>query len=84
MFQLPLTASKASGNLPEGMSATQLTKQHGDKLTPAAKSFGMTFRMGFFHQLLKLDSRKQLQELTEYATRIVHRRPSFMCDGISW
>jgi hypothetical protein len=60
MFQLPLAASKASGNLPEGMSATQLTKQHGDKLAPAAESFGMTLRMGFFHQMLELDSRKQL------------------------
>ena len=60
MFQLPLAASKASGNLPEGMGATQLTKQHGDKLTPAGKSFGMTFGMAFFHHVLELDSWKQL------------------------
>ncbi len=60
MFQLPLAASKASGNLTERMGAAQLTKQHGDKLTPAGKSFGMTFGMGFFHHVLELDSRKQL------------------------
>jgi hypothetical protein len=60
MLQLPLAASKASGNLPEGMSATQLTKQHGDKLPPAAKPFGMTFRMSLLHQMLEFDSRKKL------------------------
>ena len=46
MLQLPLAASKASGNLTEGMSAAQLAKEHGDKLTPTSKSFGMTFGLG--------------------------------------
>jgi hypothetical protein len=34
-------------------------------------------------QLLKFETRKQLQPLTEYATKSVHRRPSFVCDRVS-
>jgi hypothetical protein len=60
MFQLPLTAPKASANLTKRMGATQLAKQHGHKLTPAGKSFGVTFGMGLFHHVLELDSWKKL------------------------
>jgi hypothetical protein len=60
MFQFPLTASQASGNLPEGMSSTQLAEQHGHKLSPAGESSGMPFGFRFFDCLLELDSRKQL------------------------
>jgi hypothetical protein len=60
MFQLPLAASKASANLTERMGTTQLAKQHGYKLAPAGKPFGITFGMGLFHHVLKLDSWKQL------------------------
>ena len=58
MSQLPLAASKTSANLTERMGTTQLAKQHGHKLTPAAKTFRITFGMGFFHYVLKLDSFK--------------------------
>jgi hypothetical protein len=60
VFQLALATSESSGDLPKGMGSAQLTKQHGDKLAPAGKSFGMTFSMGFFHHVLELDSRKEL------------------------
>lgn len=43
MFQFSLTASKASGNLPERMGAAQLTEVHGHKLAPAGKPSGMSF-----------------------------------------
>jgi hypothetical protein len=54
MFQLTLADSKTSGDLTERMGAAQLAKQHGDKLAPASESFGMTFRLGDHHQMLKL------------------------------
>ena len=80
MFQLPLAASKASGNLTEGMGAAQLAKQHGYKLSPTSKSFSMTFCLGDRDQMLKLQTRKQLQQLAKYATKSIHKWPSFKCE----
>ncbi len=60
MFQLPLAASKTSRNFTERIGVAQLAEEHGDKLTPATKSFGMTFGLGFFHHVLELDVRKEL------------------------
>jgi hypothetical protein len=60
MFQLTLAASKASGNLTEGMGAAQLAKQHGHKLAPTSESFGMTFCLSDRDQVLKFRTRKQL------------------------
>jgi hypothetical protein len=42
------------------MGTAQLTKEHGDKLTPASKSFGVTFGMGLSHHVLELDPWKKL------------------------
>jgi hypothetical protein len=80
MFQLTLTTSKAPGNLTERMGAAQLAKQHGHKLSPTTKSFGMTFCLGDPDQMLKLQTRKQLQQLAKYATKSIHKRPSFKCE----
>jgi hypothetical protein len=80
MFHLSLAASKASGNLTEGMGPAQLAEKHGHKLAPASESFGMPFCLGDRHQLLKLRSRKELQQLAKYATKPVHKRPSFICE----
>ncbi len=60
MFQLPLTASQTSGNLPEGMSSAQLAEKHGHKLSPAGESSSMSLSFRFSDGLLELDSRKQL------------------------
>ena len=60
MLQLPLTASEASGNLPERMGSAQLTEKHGHKLSPAGESPSMPLGFRFSDGLLKLDSRKQL------------------------
>jgi hypothetical protein len=80
MFQFTLTASKTSGNLTERMGATQLTKQHGYKLAPTAKSLGMTFGVGDRDQMLKLHTRKQLQQLAKHASKSIHKWPSFACE----
>jgi len=60
MFELPLTASKAAGDLAERTGAAQLAEEHGHKLAPTGKSSGMSFGSNFFHGLLELDSRKEL------------------------
>jgi hypothetical protein len=60
IFQFPLAASNPLGNFPERMGSTQLTEKHGYKLTPASKSSGMPLSFFFHHDLLELNSRKQL------------------------
>jgi hypothetical protein len=80
MSQLPLAASKASGNLSQGMGPTQLAEEHRYKLIPTRKPFGMAFCLRDRYQLLELQSRKQLQQLTKYATKSIHKWPSFICE----
>jgi hypothetical protein len=72
MFQLPLTASKPSAYLTEGMGPAQLAEEHRDKLVPTWESFRMTLCLSDRNQFLKLRTRKQLQQLAEYATKPVH------------
>jgi hypothetical protein len=60
MLQFTLAASQPSGDFPERMSSAKLTEEHGDKLTPASESSGMTFGFRFLHGLLELNPRKQL------------------------
>ncbi len=60
VFQLPLTASQAPGNLSEGMGSAQLTEKHGYKLSPTGESPSMSLGFRFSDGLLELDSRKQL------------------------
>ena len=80
VFQLPLTASQTPGNLPEGMSSIQLTEEHGHKLSPAGESPSMPLGFRFYDCLLELISRKQLQELADYATKFFNLRLSFDWD----
>jgi hypothetical protein len=79
MPKLPFTTSKASTNLTKRMGTSQLTKQHGDELTPTGESFSMTLCLSHRNQLLKLQTRKQLQQLAKYATKSIHKWPSFIC-----
>jgi hypothetical protein len=60
VLELAFATSESSRDLPKGMGLAQLAKQHGHKLTPRTKSFGMTFGAGHFNQMLKLYTRKQL------------------------
>jgi hypothetical protein len=61
------------------MGAAQLAKQHSHKLTPTSEPFGMTFCLGGHDQMLKVHTRKQLQQLAKYATKSIHKWPSFKC-----
>ena len=80
MLQLTLTASKAPSNLTEGMGPAQLTEEHGHKLAPTSESLGMTFCLSDRDPMLKLHTRKQLQQLAKYATKSIHKWPSFICE----
>ena len=60
VFQFPLTASEAPGNLPEGMSSAQLTQKHSYKLSLAGESPSMPLGFRFSDCLLELDSKKKL------------------------
>ena len=80
MFQFPLAASKASGNFTEGIGPAQLTEEHRDKLRPTWESFGMPLCLSDRNQFLELQTRKQLQQLTKYATKSIHKWPSFKCE----
>jgi hypothetical protein len=80
MLQLTLATSKPPGNLTQGMGAAQLAKQHSHQLTPTRESFGMTFCLRGHDQILKLRTRKQLQQLAKYATKSIHKWPSFVCE----
>jgi hypothetical protein len=61
------------------MGPTQLAEEHGDKLVPTRISFNMTFCLSDGDQMLKLHPRKQLQQLAKYATKSIHKWPSFKC-----
>jgi hypothetical protein len=79
VFQLPLAASKASGNLTERMGPAQLAEKHRDKLIPTREFLDMTFCLRDRNQLLEFQSRKQLQQLAKYATKSIHQWPSLNC-----
>jgi hypothetical protein len=72
MFQLPLAATKASGNLTEGMGPAQLAEEHRDKLVPTRESFSVALCLSDCNQFLKLRTRKQLKQLAKYTTKPVH------------
>jgi hypothetical protein len=76
MFQLPLTASKPSGNFAQGMGTAQLAEKHGHKLAPTGEPLRITFCLSDSNQLLKLHPGKQLQQLAKYATKSIHKWPS--------
>jgi hypothetical protein len=62
------------------MGSAQLAEEHGHKLLPTRKSFGVPFCLRDGHQLLELHTRKQLQQLAKYATKSIHQWPSFICE----
>ncbi len=83
MDELSFAGSEPLRDFPERVGTGQLAEEHGDKLIPAGKSAGMAFGVHFFHGLLEFRSRKELQELTEYATKPIHCWPSFDCEIVS-
>src|SRR5258706_6437037 len=60
MFQFAFTAGQSSANLAQGLSPSQLAKQHRHKLSPTGKSPGMTLGLVLPHRQLELGARKSL------------------------
>ncbi len=60
MFSFVFTAWKSSGNLPEGVGAAQLAKEHGFKFPPAGKSSGMSLGPSFLYVLQELGLAEKL------------------------
>src|SRR5437016_5248176 len=54
------------------MRPTQLTEQHGHELAPTGKPSCMALRRMSANRCFKLDSRKQLQQLTKNAAYSIH------------
>jgi hypothetical protein len=71
MDQSPQTARQTVADLAQGIGASQLTEQHGDKLRPAGKALGGTLGVRLFDEGGKLRPRKMLEQLIERRFRLV-------------
>ena len=67
MEQSSQTARQTVADLAQGVGASQLTEQHGDKLRPASKALRVTLGGVLFHQRGKLRPREVLEQLIEQA-----------------
>jgi hypothetical protein len=67
MHQSPQTARQTIADLGQGVGASQLTEQHGNKLRPAGKALGVTLGDVLLHQCGKLRPREMLEQLIEQA-----------------
>jgi hypothetical protein len=68
MSQLALAGGQPLTDLSQGPCCPELTKQHGDKLSPAGKTARMTFSFVFLDGLLELLSWEQLEQLGKNGT----------------
>jgi hypothetical protein len=65
MDQSPQTARQTVADLAQGIGASQLTEQHGDKLRPAGETLGVTLGGVLLHQRGKLGPGEVLEQLIE-------------------
>ena len=72
MPELAFAGSQAATNLAQGLRAAQMAEQHGHKLAPTTEPAGVALGFVLADCGLKLDSRKQLQPLTENAAYSIH------------
>src|SRR5437667_5976952 len=72
MLQLPFATGQSATDLPQSVSSSELAEQHRHELPPAHEASAVTFRLMRFDGLLKLESREQLQQLRENATKSLH------------
>jgi hypothetical protein len=70
--ELAFAGSQAATNLAQGLRAAQMAEQHGHKLAPTTEPAGVALGFVLADCGLKLDSRKQLQHLTENAACSIH------------
>ena len=76
--EFAFTAGQPPTDLAQAVGLAKLTEEHGDKLTPAGKSFGSVVGTVFFHGLLELKARNQLKQLGEDTRKILHGRASLV------
>ena len=60
MHQPPQAAAQAVADLPQRISVSQLTEQHGDELGPAGKAFSGTLGAVLLHECSELGSGESL------------------------
>jgi len=64
--KFPFTRSQASADFTQGLGVPQLTKKHGNELTPATETTGMTFCFVPAYRRFKFQARNQLQFVRKY------------------
>src|SRR5262252_4366315 len=67
MHQAAETAGQTVANLPEGIGTSELAKEHGYELRPAAKSLGGALGAVLLNQGGELGTGKMLEQLIEQA-----------------
>src|SRR5262247_4420782 len=67
MHQAAETAGQTVANLPEGIGTSELAKEHGYELRPAAKSLGGALGAVLLNQGSELGTGKMLEQLIEQA-----------------
>jgi hypothetical protein len=67
VHQAAETTGQTVANLAEGIGASELAKEHGYELRPAAKSLGGVLGTVFLNQGGELGTRKMLEQLIEQA-----------------
>ena len=72
MLQLPFATGQSAADLPQGVSSPELAEQHRHELPPAREASAVTLRLMRLDGLLELESREQLQQLGENATKSLH------------
>jgi hypothetical protein len=72
MLQFPLTGGKTPTYFTQRLRMSQLTKQHGHKLSPAGETPGMALGFVLAHRRFKFQTRKKLQHLRKYAAYSIH------------
>ena len=72
MLQLAQTTGQAVADQSQGISLSQLTKQHRNKLRPACKSSRMSFGFGCFHQSAKFGAGEVMKKLIKQTSGQYH------------
>jgi len=76
--EFAFTAGQPPTDLAQAVGLAKLTEEHGDKLTPAGKSFGSVVGTMLFHSLFEFQSGKQLKQLREDARKSLHGQSSLV------
>ena len=72
VLQLPFGSGQPLGDLAQAVRAPQLAKQHGDELSPTAKTARASLGLVLAHGQFELATREQLQKLTKNAAYSIH------------